>query len=77
MPGIRNATLAICTACVCLCSSVQAQNYPAQAIRLLVGAPPGGGADPAQTTIGQYNAFIQCEYSKWGRVIDAAGIKGE
>lgn len=35
------------------------------------------GADPVETTIEQYNAFIQTEYAKWSKVIKAAGIKGE
>lgn len=35
------------------------------------------GADPSETSIDQYNAFIQSEFTKWARVIKAAGIKGE
>ena len=35
------------------------------------------GADPSETTIEQYNAFIQSEFTKWAKVIKAAGIKGE
>lgn len=35
------------------------------------------GAEPSETTIEQYNAFIQSEFTKWSKVIKAAGIKGE
>ncbi len=35
------------------------------------------GADPSETTMEQYNAFIQNEFAKWAKVIKAAGIKGE
>jgi tripartite-type tricarboxylate transporter receptor subunit TctC len=35
------------------------------------------GADPAGTTPEQYTAFVQDEIAKWGKVIKAAGIKGE
>jgi tripartite-type tricarboxylate transporter receptor subunit TctC len=35
------------------------------------------GADPAGTTPEQYTAFVQNEITKWGKVIKAAGIKGE
>jgi tripartite-type tricarboxylate transporter receptor subunit TctC len=35
------------------------------------------GAEPPETTLEQYNAFIQNEYTKWAKVIKAAGIKGE
>ena len=35
------------------------------------------GADPVGTTPEQYTAFVQEEIVKWGKVIKAAGIKGE
>ena len=37
----------------------------------------GLGADPVGTTPEQYTAFVQDEIVKWGKVIKAAGIKGE
>ncbi len=35
------------------------------------------GADPVGSTPEQYAAFVQEEIAKWGRVIKAAGIKGD
>jgi tripartite-type tricarboxylate transporter receptor subunit TctC len=35
------------------------------------------GADPVGNTPEQYTAFVQDEITKWGKVIKAAGIKGE
>ena len=35
------------------------------------------GADPSDITTEQYTAFIQNEFTKWNKVIKAAGIKGE
>jgi len=35
------------------------------------------GADPIHNTPEQYTAFVQNEITKWGKVIQAAGIKGE
>jgi len=35
------------------------------------------GADPGGNTPEQYTAFVQNEIVKWGKVIKAAGIKGE
>jgi tripartite-type tricarboxylate transporter receptor subunit TctC len=35
------------------------------------------GADPVGNTPEQYAAFMQSEIAKWGKVIKAAGIKGE
>ena len=35
------------------------------------------GADPVGNTPEQYTAFMQAEIAKWGKVIKAAGIKGE
>ena len=35
------------------------------------------GADPVGNTPEQYTAFMQNEIAKWGKVIRAAGIKGE
>ena len=35
------------------------------------------GADPVGNTPEQYAAFMQAEIAKWGKVIKAAGIKGE
>ena len=35
------------------------------------------GADPVGNTPEQYTAFMQNEIAKWGKVIKAAGIKGE
>jgi tripartite-type tricarboxylate transporter receptor subunit TctC len=35
------------------------------------------GADPVGNTPEQYTAFIQNDTAKWGKVIKAAGIKGE
>lgn len=37
----------------------------------------GLGADPVGNTPEQYAAFMQNEIAKWGKVIKAAGIKGE
>ena len=37
----------------------------------------GMGADPVGNTPEQYTAFMQDEIVKWGKVIKAAGIKGE
>jgi tripartite-type tricarboxylate transporter receptor subunit TctC len=37
----------------------------------------GMGADPGGNTPEQYTAFVQNEITKWGKVIQAAGIKGE
>jgi len=37
----------------------------------------GLGADPVGNTPEQYTAFMQNEIAKWGKVIKAAGIKGE
>jgi len=37
----------------------------------------GMGADPVGNTPEQYTAFVQNEIVKWGKVIKAAGIKGE
>jgi len=37
----------------------------------------GLGADPVGNTPEQYTKFIQDEIAKWGKVIRAAGIKGE
>jgi tripartite-type tricarboxylate transporter receptor subunit TctC len=36
-----------------------------------------GGAEPVGNTPEQYTAFVQNEIAKWGKVIKAAGIKGE
>jgi tripartite-type tricarboxylate transporter receptor subunit TctC len=35
------------------------------------------GADPTGSTPEQYTAFMQNEIVKWGKVIKAAGIKGD
>jgi tripartite-type tricarboxylate transporter receptor subunit TctC len=35
------------------------------------------GADPVGNTPEQYTSFVQNEIVKWGKVIKAAGIKGE
>ncbi len=35
------------------------------------------GAEPSNTTTEQYTAFIQSEFTKWNKVIKAAGIKGQ
>jgi tripartite-type tricarboxylate transporter receptor subunit TctC len=37
----------------------------------------GMGADPVGNTPEQYTLFVQNEIAKWGKVIKAAGIKGE
>lgn len=37
----------------------------------------GLGAEPVGNTPEQYQAFVQNEITKWGKVIKAAGIKGE
>jgi len=51
---------------------VRALNTPDLRERLL-----GMGADPVGNTPEQYTAFVQNEIVKWGKVIKAAGIKGE
>ena len=35
------------------------------------------GADPVNTTPGQFGQYIRAEITKWGRVVKDAGIKGE
>ena len=35
------------------------------------------GADPGDMTPAQFAAFFQSEYTKWAKVVQAAGIKGE
>jgi tripartite-type tricarboxylate transporter receptor subunit TctC len=35
------------------------------------------GAEPGDMTPGQFAAFFQNEYTKWAKVVQAAGIKGE
>jgi tripartite-type tricarboxylate transporter receptor subunit TctC len=52
--------------------TVRALNSPEVRERL-----QGLGADPVGNTPEQYTAFMQNEIAKWGRVIKAAGIKGE
>jgi tripartite-type tricarboxylate transporter receptor subunit TctC len=37
----------------------------------------GMGADPVGNTPEQYTRFVENEIAKWGRVIKAAGIRGE
>ena len=51
---------------------VRALNSPDTRERL-----QGLGADPVGNTPEQYTAFMQNEIAKWGKVIKAAGIKGE
>ncbi len=51
---------------------VRALNTPELRERL-----QGLGADPVGNTPEQYTAFMQNEIAKWGKVIKAAGIKGE
>jgi tripartite-type tricarboxylate transporter receptor subunit TctC len=51
---------------------VRALNTPDLRERLL-----GMGADPVGNTPEQYTLFVQNEIAKWGKVIKAAGIKGE
>lgn len=51
---------------------VRALNTPDLRERML-----GMGADPVGNTPEQYTAFVQNEIVKWGKVIKAAGIKGE
>ena len=36
-----------------------------------------GGTEPATLSPAQYTGFIQSEYTKWAKVIKAAGIKAE
>jgi tripartite-type tricarboxylate transporter receptor subunit TctC len=52
--------------------AVRAVNTPDTRERL-----QGLGADPVGSTPEQYTAFMQNEIAKWGKVIKAAGIKGE
>jgi tripartite-type tricarboxylate transporter receptor subunit TctC len=52
--------------------TVRALNSPDVRERL-----QGLGADPVGNTPEQYTAFMQNEIAKWGKVIKAAGIKGE
>ena len=35
------------------------------------------GGEPGSLTVEQFAAFTRAEYAKWGKVIRAAGIKGE
>jgi tripartite-type tricarboxylate transporter receptor subunit TctC len=35
------------------------------------------GGEPGSMTIEQFAAFTRTEHAKWGKVIRAAGIKGE
>jgi len=51
---------------------VRALNAPDTRDRL-----QGLGADPVGNTPEQYTAFMQNEIAKWGKVIKAAGIRGE
>ena len=51
---------------------VRALNSPDLRERLM-----SQGADPVGNTPEQYTAFIQNEITKWAKVIQAAGIKGE
>ena len=37
----------------------------------------GAGTEPIGSTAEEYAAFVQAEIAKWGKVIAAAGIKGE
>lgn len=43
----------------------------------LAAALKKGGTEPSTLTPAQYTSFIQNEYTKWNKVIVAAGIKGE
>jgi tripartite-type tricarboxylate transporter receptor subunit TctC len=52
--------------------AVRAVNAPDTRERL-----QGLGADPVGNTPEQYTAFMRNEIAKWGKVIKAAGIKGE
>lgn len=52
--------------------AVRAVNAPDTRERL-----QGLGADPVGNTPEQYTAFMKNEIAKWGKVIKAAGIKGE
>jgi tripartite-type tricarboxylate transporter receptor subunit TctC len=52
--------------------TVRALNAPDTRERL-----QGLGADPVGNSPEQYTAFMQNEIAKWGKVIKAAGIKGE
>jgi len=52
--------------------TVRALNSPEVRERL-----QGLGADPVGNTPEQYTAFMRNEIAKWGKVIKAAGIKGE
>ena len=51
---------------------VRALNAPELSERI-----KGMGADPVGNTPEQYTAFVRNEIAKWGKVIRAAGIKGE
>jgi tripartite-type tricarboxylate transporter receptor subunit TctC len=51
---------------------VRALNVPDLRERL-----KGMGADPVGNTPEQYTEYVQNEIIKWGKVIKAAGIKGE
>ena len=51
-----------------------AQSYPAKPVRATVPYPPGGGAEPAGTSIREFEAFIRNEIAKWAKVIHAAKI---
>jgi tripartite-type tricarboxylate transporter receptor subunit TctC len=35
------------------------------------------GGEPGDMTVEQFAAFTRAEHAKWGKVIRAAGIKGE
>jgi len=50
---VRVQTVAAALALAAAAASVQAQNYPTRAVRIVVGYPPGGGVDVAARTVAQ------------------------
>ena len=48
-----NKIKALCASLLVLCGAVHAQNYPAKAVRFVVGFPPGGTNDLVARAIGQ------------------------
>ena len=53
----------------------QSPTYPVRVIRFIVPVPPG--VDPVLSTPEIFTAFLKSEFSRWGKVISAAGIRAD